>query len=86
MREDVRSCGKLLDLPAFGALITRILGEQRLTQETLALDVFGDSTRKGDISRIENARITPQEATIQRLCAALNISNAELDPIRMSNA
>ncbi len=72
----------MLDLPAFAALIKRKRGEKRLTQETLALDVFGDPTRKGDISRIENAKQTPQEATIQRLCAALNISNAELDPIR----
>ncbi|WP_143104156.1 helix-turn-helix domain-containing protein [Poseidonocella sedimentorum] len=59
-------------------------GEKRLTQETLAEDVFGDAGRKGDISRIENGKVTPQEATIQKLCTALDISNAELAPIRMA--
>ena len=79
----VGSCRKLLDIQAFAALIKRKRGEKGLTQETLALDVFGDSNRKGDISRIENARIeNPQEATIQKLCKALDISTAEMDPIR----
>ena len=72
----------MLDVTAFAALIKRKRGEMRLTQETLAEDVFGDSTRKGDISRIENGHVTPQEATIQKLCAALEITNVELDPIR----
>ncbi|WP_420013651.1 helix-turn-helix domain-containing protein [Tateyamaria sp.] len=78
----VRSCGKLLDPVAFGALIKRKRGEARLTQETLAGDVFGDPRRKADISRIENGKVTPQEATIQWLCDALGISAVEVDSIR----
>ena len=84
LRQIVKVCGKLLNLAAFGALIKRKRGEARLTQETLAQDVFGDSTRKADISRLENGKTTPQEATIQKLCKALNISAAELEPIRQS--
>ncbi|MEP4553839.1 helix-turn-helix domain-containing protein, partial [Tateyamaria sp.] len=84
VQDDVGSCGKLLDRIAFGALIKRTRGEARLTQETLAGDVFGDPTRKADISRIENGRVDPQEATIQKLCAALGISAAEMEPIRQS--
>jgi len=75
----------LLDVVAFAALIIRKRGEAKLTQETLALDVFGDSARKADISRLENARVPkPQEATVQKICAALNISAAEMEPIRQS--
>jgi transcriptional regulator with XRE-family HTH domain len=74
----------LLDVTAFGALVRQKRGQKRLTQETLAIDVFGESTRKGDISRIENGRVTPQEATVQKLCAALEISDAEMAPIRQS--
>ncbi len=84
MRFDAWSCGKLFDGIAYGALVKRKRGEKRLTQETLAGDVFGDSTRKGDISRIENGKITPQEATIQKINAALGISAAEMEPIRQA--
>ena len=71
-----------MDLIALGALIRAKRGQAKITQETLALDVFGDSTRKGDISRIENGKVTPQEATLQKLCDALSISEAEMLPIR----
>ncbi|MEO9896093.1 MAG: helix-turn-helix transcriptional regulator [Paracoccaceae bacterium] len=81
-----RSCGKLLDQVAFGALVKRKRGEMRLTQETLAGDIFGDSTRKADISRIENGKVTPQEATIQKLCTALGILPAEMEPIRQARS
>ncbi|MEL6451015.1 MAG: helix-turn-helix domain-containing protein [Pseudomonadota bacterium] len=74
----------MLDPVAFGALIKRKRGEARLTQETLAGDVFGDGARKADISRIENGKMTPQEATIQKLCTALHISPAEMEPIRQA--
>jgi transcriptional regulator with XRE-family HTH domain len=75
----------LLDITAFAALIKRKRGEARLTQETLALDVFGDSARKADISRLENAKVPkPQEATVQKICKALDISPAEMEPIRQS--
>ena len=74
-----------MDVTAFAALIKRKRGQARLTQETLAQDIFGDSARKADISRLENGRVkNPQEATIQRLCQALNISDAEMEPIRQS--
>ncbi|MEP1381803.1 MAG: helix-turn-helix domain-containing protein [Paracoccaceae bacterium] len=74
----------MLDQVAFGALVKRKRGEMRLTQETLAGDIFGDSTRKADISRIENGKVTPQEATIQKLCTALDISPAEMEHIRQA--
>jgi transcriptional regulator with XRE-family HTH domain len=75
----------LLNITAFAALIRRKRGEAELTQETLALDVFGDSARNVDISRLENALTpNPQEATVQKLCTALNISAAEMEPIRQS--
>lgn len=72
----------MFDPVAFGALVKSKRGAKRLSQENLAADVFGDPGRKGDISRIENARVTPQEATIQKLCTALGISEAEMAPIR----
>ncbi len=71
-----------MDRVAFGALVKRKRGQKRLTQQTLAEDVFGDSSRKADISRIENAKVEPQEATIQKLCKVLGISEAEMAPIR----
>lgn len=75
----------MLDVTGFAALIKRKRGEARLTQETLALDVFGDPARKADISRLENARVpNPQEATVQKICQALNISAAEMEPLRQS--
>ena len=74
----------MFDRIAYGALVKQRRGEKRLTQETLAGDVFGDVGRKGDISRIENGKITPQEATIQKLCQELGISDAEMAPIRQS--
>ncbi len=70
---------------AFGALVKRKRGQKRLTQQTLAEDVFGDSSRKADISRIENAKVEPQEATIQKLCSVLNITDGEMTPIRVSS-
>ncbi|MEL7090803.1 MAG: helix-turn-helix domain-containing protein [Pseudomonadota bacterium] len=76
----------MLDPLAFGALVKRKRGEAKLTQETLAGDVFGDPGRKADISRIENGKVTPQEATIQRLCTALAISTAEMEPIRQGRS
>ena len=54
----------------------------RLSQETLALDVFGDGKRKSDISRIERNESTPQEHTVQRLIKALSITEGDMAPIR----
>ena len=77
------SCGKLLDLVGFGSLIKSYRGRKRLTQATLALDVFGDEQRKADISRIENGKAgTPQEATIQKLKAKLDIPQDAIDALR----
>ena len=74
-----------MDVTGFAALIKRKRGEARLTQETLALDVFGDAGRKADISRLENAKTAnPHEATIQKICQALNITTAEMGPLRQS--
>ena len=75
-----------MDVTGFAALIKRKRGEARLTQETLVLDVFGDAARKADISRLENAKTAnPQEATVQKICQALNISTAEMEPLRQSH-
>lgn len=74
----------MLDRTALAALIRAKRGAKRLTQATLAQDIFGDEARKGDISRIERGNVTPQEATLQKLMTALNISEAELAPIRQS--
>ncbi len=80
----MKGCRKLFDGVAYGALVRQKRGREKLTQETLASDVFGDLTRKGDISRIENGKITPQEATIRKINTALGISEAEMEPIRQS--
>ena len=74
----------MLDQVAYGALVRAKRGQKKLTQETLALDVFGDSTRKGDISRIENGKVAPQEATIQKINSVLGITEAEMIPIRQA--
>lgn len=77
-----------MDIVGFAALIKRKRGEmgkKGISQETLALDAFGDAARKADISRLENAKTAnPQEATIQKICTALNISAAEMEPLRQS--
>ncbi len=73
----------MLDLVGFGSLIKSYRGRKRLTQATLALDVFGDEQRKADISRIENGKAgTPQEATIQKLKAKLDIPQDAIDALR----
>ena len=75
-----------MDVTGFAALIKRKRGEACLTQETLALDVFGDAGRKADISHLENARVpNSQEATVQKICKALGISPAEMEPLRQSH-
>ncbi|MGX9353710.1 helix-turn-helix domain-containing protein, partial [Roseobacteraceae bacterium S113] len=70
------------DRVAFAALVKRKRGEKNLTQQRLAEAVFGDIGRKGDISRIENAKVTPQEITIRAICDVLAISDAEMEPVR----
>ena len=72
----------MLDRIAFAALIKRKRGELGLSQQKLAERIWDDSGRKGDISRLENGKVTPQEQTIRYLCDALNISDAEMAPIR----
>jgi tetratricopeptide (TPR) repeat protein len=73
----------LFDVSGFGNLVKSYRGRKRLTQATLALDVFGDENRKGDISRIENGKAgTPQEATLQKLKAKLDIPQDAIDALR----
>lgn len=74
-----------MDIVAFGALIKRKRGEAKLSQEKLAGRIYNDPARKSDISRLERGLIAnPQEKTIQYLCEALNISIAEMEPLRQS--
>jgi transcriptional regulator with XRE-family HTH domain len=74
-----------MEVIAFGALIKRKRGETGLSQEKLAARIWDDPARKSDISRLERGLVpSPQEKTIQYLCAALNISAAEMEPIRQS--
>ncbi len=75
----------MLDVIVFGELIKRKRGEAKLSQEKLASRIWNDPARKGDISRLERGLVAkPQEKTIQYLCTALNISPAEMEPIRQS--
>ncbi|MEM1429613.1 MAG: hypothetical protein AAGG09_09160, partial [Pseudomonadota bacterium] len=74
----------MFDRDAYGALVRRKRGEKRLSQENLAEDALGDPGRKGDISRIENGKTAPHETTILKINAQLNISDAEMEPIRNS--
>jgi len=74
-----------MEVIAFGALIKRKRGETGLSQEKLAARIWDDPARKSDISRLERGLVpSPQEKTIQYLCDALNISAAEMEPIRQS--
>ncbi|MEL6645799.1 MAG: hypothetical protein AAFQ79_17845 [Pseudomonadota bacterium] len=72
----------MFDYIAFGALIRRKRGEMGLTQPALAKRVFGKAERKADISRFEAGKKKPQEDTVQKLCLHLDISDAEIEPIR----
>ena len=74
----------MFDYPAFATLIRRKRGDLRLSQENLAAEALGDPGRKGDISKFENNKKKPQEKTIRARCDRLNISDAELDPIRQA--
>ncbi|GIT90563.1 hypothetical protein JANAI62_10180 [Jannaschia pagri] len=76
-----------MDVIAFAALIKRKRGDKGLSQQRLALAIYNDEARKGDISRLENARVaSPQEKTVRLLCDALDISDAEMEPIRQSRS
>lgn len=65
---------------AFGKLIKRKRGVERLTQQELAVTAFGDESFKTRISELENGRISkPQAKTVDALILALNISDDELN-------
>lgn len=76
---------------SFGAILGRRMAERRaelrLTQGQLAALVWpGDSnaetTRKGDISKLESGKVpNPQATTVQRIAKALEIE-AEIDALR----
>ena len=64
----------------FGALVRKKRRELRLTQESLAADVYGSFERKGDISRLENGRVPrPQAHTMQRFAQVLGITTEEIE-------
>lgn len=63
-----------MDVTKLGQLIKTRRGALGLTQGALAQMVFGDSARKGDISRLEKARIkNPHQATLHKLFEALEL-------------
>ncbi|MEM8801813.1 MAG: helix-turn-helix domain-containing protein [Pseudomonadota bacterium] len=74
----------MFDFVAYAALVKQKRGVLKLSQENLAADALGDPARKSEISRIENGRTNPNESTIQKLNAALGITEVEMAPIRQS--
>lgn len=68
-----------MDVKKLGKLIKTRRGSLGLTQGDLAKAVFGDAARKGDISRLENARVSnPHQATLQKTFTALALDHALL--------
>ena len=64
-----------MDIVKLGQLIKTRRGALGLTQGELAQHVFGDSARKGDISRIENGRVkNPHQATLHKVFDALDLN------------
>ncbi len=74
----------MFDYVAYAALVKQKRGALKLSQENLAADALGDPARKSEISRIETGKTKPNENTIQKLNAALKISEAEMASIRQS--
>ncbi|MGR3502675.1 helix-turn-helix domain-containing protein [Pseudaestuariivita sp.] len=75
----------MFDAVALGRLIKSTRAAQGLTQGDLAAAALGSPERKGDISRLENARTgNPQEQTVQRVAAALALPPAEIDATRVA--
>lgn len=69
-----------------GALIRQKRGERAWSQENLADAAFGDPTRKGMISQLENGRIrNPQQRTVARITEVLEISGEEINTCRSTN-
>jgi transcriptional regulator with XRE-family HTH domain len=63
----------------FGRLVRFQRGVEGWTQEELAIQAFGDPSRKSMISSLENGRIpNPQQKTVDALCVALRIEAGEL--------
>jgi transcriptional regulator with XRE-family HTH domain len=85
--EDLGLLWKVVEIPKsefavdLGALLAKCRRKKKLTQETVAEDVFGSATRKGDIARLEGGRIAkPQPNTVQRLAEYYKIE-AEVDAL-----
>lgn len=74
----------MLNFLAYAALVKQKRGAKKLSQENLATDALGDPARKGEISRLENGKTKPHETTIQKINAVLDITEAEMLPIRQS--
>ncbi|MFT6784792.1 MAG: tetratricopeptide (TPR) repeat protein [Dinoroseobacter sp.] len=67
----------------FGQLVARVRGDLGVTQADLADQVYGNTARKGDLSKLENGRIPrPQARTVAKICAALNIDPAEVEALQ----
>ena len=65
--------------------MARVRGDLELTQEDLADQVFGNRSRDGDISKLENGNVSrPQQKTIAAIAGALGIDNAEIEALRHS--
>lgn len=64
----------------FGEMVRAKRRELRITQETMAEELFGAADRKGDISRLENGKTPrPQPFTVQRIADYLGLSSDEID-------
>ncbi len=66
----------------FGELVKRTRAVEGLSQQSLAVQVFGDESYKTRVSELENGKIKkPQAKTIDAYVVALNIPKQELDEL-----
>jgi len=76
----------LFDHAAFGLLVRKGRRNRGLTQHRLAELVYGDIGRKGDISRIENGKTRPNEATVKALIDELELREEDVDACYLGSA
>lgn len=68
-----------LDVHAFGKLVRARRREQRISQEALAAEAFGNPNRKGYVSALENGRLNGlRSETVKRLADALALGRQEI--------
>ena len=66
-----------------GLLVKRRRNALRLTQEQLAVEAFGDESKKTRISEIENGKVNnPHPRTIDPVMAVLGIEEEEVESCR----